>query len=67
MAGKCGISVSIYGDSSVLHRTSCIVQKIHVIREMSARSFSERGVTFQSMDQVKRYNGLKLFNERSNL
>ena len=67
MAEKRGISESIYIDSSVLHRTSCIVHKIHVIREMSARSFSERGVTFQSMAQVKRYNGLKLFNERSNL
>ena len=44
----------------------CAVQDTHknnVIGRISARAFRERGVAFQSMDQVKRCDGLSLWNE----
>lgn len=41
--------------SSVLHRASCSAHKNYVIRGMKARKFQEKGIVFQSMGQVKRY------------
>ena len=34
---------------------------------MSARAFREHGIVFQSTDQVKRYDGLRLLNEEGDL
>ena len=34
---------------------------------MSVRVFQERSIVFQSMDQVKRYDDLSLFNEHGDL
>ena len=34
---------------------------------MSARAFREHGIVFQSMDRVKKYDGLLLLNEHSHL
>ena len=36
--------------------------KIYVIRRISARAFQEHGIFFQSMDQVKKHDGLQLLN-----
>ena len=53
----------VQGDYSVLHCASCTAHKNNVIGRISARAFRERGVAFQSMDQVKRSDGLSLWNE----
>ena len=50
-------------DSSVLHGASSAARKNHLIRLVSARAFREHGIISQSMDQVKRYDGLQLLNE----
>ena len=53
----------ISGAYSVLHCASCTAHKNNVIGRISARVFRERGIAFQSMDQVKRWDGLSLWNE----
>ena len=50
-------------DSSVLHGASSAARKNHLIRRVSPRAFREHGIISQSMDQVKRYDGLQLLNE----
>ena len=55
------------GYSSVLHCTSHIAHKNHIIREMSMGTVREHGIVFQSMDQVKRYNGLWLLKKYGDL
>ena len=39
----------------------------HAIRRISARTFRENSIVFQSMDQVKRCDGLMLLKEHSEL
>ena len=50
--------MSYKGYSSVLHCKSRNAPKNKVIGGMSMGAFQEHGIIFQSMDQVKRYNGL---------
>lgn len=55
------------GDSSVLHGASCDAHNNHVIRLISARTFREHVIVFQSMSEVKKDDGLKLLNEYGDL
>ena len=53
----------------ILGNALCILfcAQNHAIRRISARAFRENSIVFQSMDQVKRCDGLMLLKEHSEL
>ena len=67
MVGSRRARLQPLGDSSVLHHASYLTLKNHIIQGMSAHAFREYGIDFQSMDQVKWYNGLSPVNKQGDL